>query len=145
MSNAASQVSDSTRDMIEKLLVERQELLVMFCRLTGLRPVGDEGHAQLLQHFCQVLVDYSAFGHFEILERIADGHDQAESVVALARQLYPTIAQSSEVAVAFNDKYDASDHELDLHRLDQDLGDLGEALAVRFEMEDRIIEALLQA
>ena len=47
-----------------------------------------------------------------------------------------------QVAVEFNDKYDASDHTLDLHALDRDLCKLGEELAVRIEMEDRIIQAL---
>jgi regulator of sigma D len=60
----------------------------------------------------------------------------------VAREVYPRIAEASEVAVEFNDKYDASDHKLDLDQLDRDLCKLGEELAQRIEMEDRIIEAL---
>jgi regulator of sigma D len=63
-------------------------------------------------------------------------------VVEVAREVYPRIAEATEVAVEFNDKYDASDHTLDLHELDSDLSRLGEELAVRIEMEDRIIQAL---
>jgi regulator of sigma D len=129
--------------MVRKLLGERQEMLSKFCRVAGLEPFEHvTPSVEVLQDFCQVLVDYSAFGHFEIYERIVAGRERRTQVVEIAREVYPRIAEASEVAVEFNDKYDASDHTLDLHQLDRDLGKLGEELAVRIEMEDRIIEAL---
>ena len=132
-----------TQEMVQKLLDERQEMLSMFCRVAGLEPFkGSPPSADVLQEFCQVLVDYSAFGHFEIYERIVAGRERRAQVVEVAREVYPRIAEASEVAVEFNDKYDASDHLLDLHQLDRDLGRLGEEIAVRIEMEDRIIQAL---
>lgn len=132
-----------THEMVRKLLDERQEMLMMFCRVAGLEPFkGAQPSADVLQEFCQVLVDYSAFGHFEIYERIVAGRERRAQVVAVARDVYPRIAEASEVAVEFNDKYDASDHMLDLKELDRDLSKLGEELAVRIEMEDRIIHAL---
>ena len=114
----------------------------MFCELAGLKPYSHAEGAELLQRFCEVLVDYSAFGHFEIYEGIIEGSEQRSQVVEVAREVYPRIAEASEVAVEFNDKYDASDHLLDLKKLDQDLCKLGEELAVRIEMEDHIIQAL---
>ena len=132
-----------TREMVRKLLDERQLMLTMFCRVAGLQPFGNANRGtDLLQEFCQVLVDYSAFGHSEIYERIVAGRERRNQVVEVAREVYPRIAEASEVAVEFNDKYDASTHALDLNQLDRDLGKLGEELAVRIEMEDRIIQAL---
>lgn len=132
-----------THDMVQKLLSERQEMLSMFCRVAGLEPYTESvPSAEVLQEFCQVLVDYSAFSHFEIYERIVAGRERRGQVVDVAREVYPRIAEASEVAVEFNDKYDASDHTLDLHQLDRDMCKLGEELAVRIEMEDRIIQAL---
>ncbi len=132
-----------THELVRKLLRERQEMLAMFCRVAGLEPFTDKKPSiEVLQEFCQVLVDYSAFGHFEIYERIVAGRERRARVVEVAREVYPRIAEASEVAVEFNDKYDASDHTLDLHELDRDLGKLGEEIAVRIEMEDRIIQAL---
>ncbi len=134
---------ERTHELVRKLLRERQEMLAMFCRVAGLEPFTDKKPSiEVLQEFCQVLVDYSAFGHFEIYERIVSGRERRARVVEVAREVYPRIAEASEVAVEFNDKYDASDHTLDLHELDRDLGKLGEELAVRIEMEDRIIQAL---
>ena len=132
-----------THEMVNKLLAERQEMLVMFCKVAGLQPFPEaESGEDLLQRFCEVLVDYSAFGHFEIYERIIDGRERRSKVVEVAREVYPRIAEATECAVEFNDKYDANDHELDLHRLESDMGKLGEELAIRIEMEDRIIGAL---
>ena len=132
-----------TQEMVQKLLNERQEMLSMFCRVAGLEPFkAATPNPDVLQEFCQVLVDYSAFGHFEIYERIVAGRERRTRVVEVAREVYPRIAEATEVAVEFNDKYDASDHALDLHKLDSDLGNLGEEIAVRIEMEDRIIQAL---
>ncbi len=146
MTMTEPQVSDrreGTRGMIRKLLNERQEMLAMFCRVAGLEPYNDASPGvDVLQEFCQILIDYSAFGHFEIYERIVAGRERRSQVVAVAREVYPRIAEASEVAVEFNDKYDASDHTLDLHELDHDLSKLGEELAVRIEMEDHIIQAL---
>ena len=130
--------------MVRKLLDERQEMLAMFCRVAGLEPFsGAKPSTEVLQEFCQVLVDYSAFGHFEIYERIVDGRERRLQVIEVAREVYPRIAEASEVAVDFNDKYDASDHTIDLAQLDSDLGKLGQELAMRIEMEDRILDALI--
>jgi regulator of sigma D len=140
----ATERREGTHEMVRKLLDERQEMLSLFCRVAGLEPYKTAIPADdVLQKFCEVLVDYSAFGHFEIFERIVAGRERRTQVVEVAREVYPRIAEASEVAVEFNDKYDASDHPLDLHQLDRDLSRLGEELAVRIEMEDRIIDALI--
>lgn len=134
---------EGTHEMVRKLLGERQEMLMLFCRVAGLEPFKDSSPGvDVLQEFCQVLVDYSAFGHFEIFERIVSGRERRARVIEVANEAYPLVAEASEAAVEFNDKYDASDHTLDLHELDRDLSRLGEQLAVRIEMEDLIIEAL---
>ena len=58
---------ERTHEMVRKLLGERREMLSMFCRVAGLEPYSDTSpNGDVLQEFCQVLVDYSAFGHFEI-------------------------------------------------------------------------------
>jgi regulator of sigma D len=46
-------------------------------------------------------------------------------------------------AVAFNDKYDESDHQLVLNHLSEDLSSLGEEIAVCMEQEDRLLSVLL--
>ena len=134
-----------TRDTINKLMEERRQMLVLFCRVAGLEPFSAKAPTlELLEEFCEVLIDYSAFGHFEIYERIASGRERRQRVIEVAEQVYPRIAEASEAAVEFNDRYDADNSgTADLSRLSTDLSRLGEELAVRIEMEDQIVAALL--
>ncbi len=146
MSTGRQERRTGTRDTIDKLLEERQQLVVKFCKLAGAQPLDkgeEDDFDQLLQRFCELLVDYSAFAHFEIYERIINGRERRTGVIEVAREVYPRIAEATEAAVEFNDRYDANDHRLDLHALGDDLNSLGEELAIRAEMEDRIIAALL--
>ncbi len=131
-----------TGEMVDKLLLERQEMLTLFCQAAGLEPFAPgEVDEHKLQKFCQVLMDYIAFGHFEILERISRGDEKRASVIAVAEEVYDKIAEATEYAVAFNDKYESSTLQ-ELGKLGHDLSVLGEELAVRIEMEDRLVAAM---
>ena len=134
-----------TRTMIDKLLAERQEMLTLYWHVAGLEPLTpDKPINQHLEEFCEVLVDYIAFGHFEVYDRIGSGKERREAVISIAERIYPNILETTDVAVAFNDKYDESDHELHLENLSRDLSQLGEVLATRIELEDQLIEVMLQ-
>lgn len=138
---------EPSREMIDKWLTERQETLAMFCQIAGLQPYpkhAKQDITEALQRFCELLMDYSAFGHFEIYERIVNCDTCRPAVVEVARNVYPVIVEASETAVAFNDKYDANDHSLDLQHLENDLNKLGEELAQRAEIEDQLIAAILK-
>ncbi len=134
----------NTQDLIGKLLHERQEVLVLFCQVAGLEPYQRSSSLDsALQTFCQVLIDYTAFGHFEVFGRISDGNERRSGVLRVANEIYPEFVSVSEAAVAFNDKYDVSDHSLKLDNLPADLSRLGEELAVRIELEDQLLAAML--
>ncbi len=134
----------NTKDLIDKLLKERQEMLVLFCQVAGLEPYHRSTSLDsALQTFCQVLIDYTAFGHFEVFGRISDGNERRTGVVRVAEEIYPDFVIASEAAVAFNDKYDVSDHALKLDHLPEDLSRLGEELAVRIELEDQLVATML--
>jgi regulator of sigma D len=133
-----------TRDLIDKLLAERQEVLVLFCEVAGLEPYHRSASLdQQLQTFCQVLIDYTAFGHFEVFGHISNGNERRSGVLQIAEQIYPEFVKVSEAAVSFNDRYDLSDHELQLDHLAEDLSKLGEELAVRVELEDQLLATML--
>jgi len=133
----------ASRELVDKLLVERGEMLVLFCRTAGLQPYHNGGSMQaVLQQFCQVLVDYIAAGHFALYGRILDGTERRQQLLQLAEKLYPSISDTTSAAVDFNDKYDCEDHCDVAGSLAEDLSHLGEKLALRIELEDRLIEAL---
>jgi len=123
-------------------------MLSLYCQLAGLETYGNGKntrvkHSQeLLQKFCQVLVDYIAAGHFSLYERVVNGTERRQQVSGLAEKLYPRIAKSTEVALDFNDKYDCNDKCEISASLSDDLSRLGEELAARIELEDRLIRHL---
>ncbi len=133
-----------TRSLIGKMLSERQRMLVLFERLAGVEPYADEmPNDALLQDFSQILVDYIASGHFGLYERITQGKERRRGIMKLAEELYPRIADTTRVAVEFNDVYERSNGKGISTDLMQMLSKLGEGLAVRIELEDQLISEML--
>ena len=131
--------------LLNHWLSERQELLVRFCSVSRLRPFSEaaDKHQHDFNRFCEVLVDYVSAGHFEIYEQLLkEASLFQDEGIALARELYPVIEKTTEVVLNFNDKCLERSKTRTLAR---DLSQLGEALEVRFEAEDRLIEALHKA
>ncbi len=133
-----------SRDLIQKLMSERTEMLVLYCRLAGLDAGKHERrHApesKLLQEFCQVMVDYLAAGHFSLYERLINGNERRKNLAELAEQIYPRIAETTQAALDFNDKYDGKNGQELSMSFDDDLSRLGELLANRIEVEDRLLK-----
>lgn len=134
----------ATREMVDKLLAERQETLVLMCRVGGLEPYTHDKPVQdELRDFCQLLVDYMAAGHFGLYQRITEGRERRRGVLEQAQAIYPDIVASTDRAVAFNDKYAEPEQAVIEGDLAGDLSRLGEEIANRIELEDKLIEAML--
>lgn len=130
--------------MVRKLMDERTEMLALYCRLAGVDTAKNGRRhapaAALLQEFCQVMVDYLAAGHFELYDRLVNGTERRRNLAALAEQVYPRIADTTQVALDFNDKYDGKNGLEMSMAFDDDLSRLGEVLASRIEMEDKLLK-----
>ncbi len=133
-----------TRSLIDRMLSQRQKMLVLFERCAGVEPYANERpNGELLQEFSQILVDYIASGHFGLYERISEGKERRRGIVELAEQLYPRIANTTQVAVEFNDIYEKSNGRAIEGDLLKMLSKLGEELAVRIDLEDQLISEML--
>lgn len=133
-----------TRSLIDRMLSQRQKMLVLFERCAGIEPYSDERpNDELLQEFSQILVDYIASGHFGLYERISEGKERRRGIVELAEQLYPRIANTTQVAVEFNDIYEKSNGTDIGGDMLNVLSKLGEELAVRIDLEDQLISEML--
>ena len=137
-----------TRKEIKQLIAERNNVLSLYYNLAShadQNPENNEETMELLQEFCQDLVDYLATGHFEIYRRIEEKEERRTEIVQLADQIFNRIAETTAVAVAFNDLYDTSEgfNPDVLNQLPEQLSKLGEQLATRIDLEDRFINTLL--
>lgn len=133
-----------TDQTIENWLKERQELLILFYRLLKVHPFDEEhleSDVEILQDFCQILIDYVSAGHFEIFEKIAEANEYTNNG-GLNRDLLVNILRTTVTSMDFSSKYESS---LDYTELKQDLSKLGEALAKRMDLEDALIQSYLDA
>ena len=135
-----------SRNIVEQLEAERAEVLVNFCRVAGIEPYENSNQqadlAVLLRDFCQIMVDYLAAGHFGLYQRIMDGHERRQDIRQLAEELYPQIAKTTQFALDFNDKYEHETEDAFNDEFSEDLSRLGQALATRIEIEDRLFRAI---
>jgi len=138
-----------TRREIKQLITERNEVLALYCSLAGCDgskiTSADDIDGETLQEFCQLLIDYIATGHFELYSRISEGKERRNEIIKLANTIYPRIEKTTSLAVEFNDNYDTANNFSDELRskLPQELSKLGEELATRIELEDKLINTLL--
>lgn len=139
-----------TRKEIKQLIAERNSVLSQYYNLASHAEQNVNGEDQdplleMLQEFCQDMVDYMATGHFEIYRRIEEGDERRDDITELAEEIYGKITSTTRVAIDFNDLYDVSrnfDKSI-LKDLSKHLTILGENLATRIDLEDRFINTLI--
>lgn len=137
---------EGVQRLVNAWLMERQELVVIYCSLSGVSNFSADSDAsiQKLKLFCQILLDYVSAGHFEVYDQLLqEAEDYEDGSAELLSQLYPQIKATTDVALDFNDTYDTEEHcKQSLEVLKEKLSALGEELATRFAMEDQLIEKL---
>jgi regulator of sigma D len=132
-------------DLIGKLQNERQEVLSLYCNFAGLKPFSsNDAVKNLLTQFSQILVDYVSLGHFGVYERLLAGTERRSRVLSVAKEIYPEFSATTDAAISFNDKYDNVEKIEVFEYLEQDLSALGESLAKRGSLEDRLCEVMQQ-
>ena len=125
------------------MLAKRNQLLSFLIECSAFKSGNTADlDREVLNEFCQILVDYIASGHFGLYERIVEGTERRRGVAELAVKLYLLIDKTTQIALAFNEKYDPELKTLDISNLHEDLAKLGEELTNRIELEDQIIQKL---
>lgn len=134
-----------SRRRIDNMLTERQQVLVTLCKVSGRPPYGSgEQREDLLPEFCQLLTDYIALAHFVLYERISEGQERRQLVLSVAREIYPEIAEITDAAMNFSERFAGGSNGVGDGALQRELSALGEHLASRIELEDRLINAVLK-
>ncbi len=136
-----------SREKLATLVKTRTETLSRYTELASQRPFAQDREVEeALQEFCQVLIDYTASAHFQLYRYITDKLERRSAVLKVADNVYPHIAQTTDAILRFNDKYETVDivngEKALFEILDKDLSNLGETLAERIQLEDKVINAL---
>lgn len=143
--NEVQERRGASQELVQHMLKERNQLLTLLLQVSS-----DSSHKQSeqlvsdLEEFVQVLADYIAAGHFGLYERIAEGKERRKVVKSLAMEIYPRIEQSTQIALAFDEKYNPENEKRELDHFPEDISMLGEELTTRIELEDQLIQLLLE-
>jgi len=130
-------------ELIIKLQNGRREVWSLYCNVAELKPFSaNDAVKSLLIQFSQILVDYVSLGHFGVYERLLAGTERRSRVLTVAKELYPEFSKTTDAAISFNDKYDNVQKIEVFEDLEQDLSVLGESLAKRIDLEDRLCEVM---
>jgi regulator of sigma D len=142
-SSASAERRYAAKTKLNSLMSSRTETLTLFNHLLAFRPFKPDQEIQLaLQEFCEALVDYTASAHFQLYRFLDEGTERRTKVLDIAQKVYPNIADTTQLILDFNEKYDCEDHCNNLGDLDSDLSRLGEILADRILYEDQVISAI---
>lgn len=131
--------------MIQELVGVRDHMLSLYSELAAQHPFTDEDSVtELLEQFCQQLIDYTADTHFRLYRYVDEKRERRRAVLEVADKIYPTILTTTDSILDFNDKYDFENNRegIRLDSLEHDLSRLGEHLADRIELEDQLIQVL---
>jgi len=130
-------------ELLTHWLRERRQLLGRYTEIVvSLNGTVDAPTlARRQKSLCTLLVDYASAGHFEVFHAlISEAESFDDGSARLARQLLPDIGDTTEVILAYEEKYSRESGER--RKLKRDLTALGEVLESRFTLEDRLIAGL---
>ena len=138
----SKEVWGGVNTVINTWLFERQELIRLYCDLTDLNDPAEFRFR--LAKFCEVLVDYTSAGHFEVFTGIEhEAHVFDERELKIIKTIYPHLTRTTEVILWFNDQCEyLNTNPASTERVRADLSYLGETLSERFDLEDRLISSV---
>lgn len=133
----------AVEDLLTRWLKERRELLGRYTEIVVALDSAPQANKlmQRQQALCELLVDYVSAGHFEVFnELLNEAESFADGSEELAQQLMPDIGDTTEVILAYEEKYGSG--KAYPETIKRDLSALGELLESRFVLEDRLIAGL---
>ncbi len=142
--NARLEKATQSKHLVAVLQEDRQAMWAMYCKIAEMKPVfaNSKKVRPVLSRFSQLLIDYISLGHFCIYEQLL-AEKQQKAILSYANQLYPEFSSTTQSAMLFNDAYKRDNRNLNPDNLASDLSSLGEDLAKRMELEDRLCSMLL--
>ena len=134
----------AVEELLTRWLKERRAVLGKYTEIVVmLDSRADDAALGLRQKaLCELLVDYVSAGHFEVFHALLNEAESfGDDSCALSEKLIPAIGDTTEVILAYEEKY--GNNGVHLEKLKQrDLSALGEVLESRFVLEDRLIAGL---
>ena len=133
-----------SRTVVESLINSRTETLAQYKEVMSYQPFEmNETLQEVLEDFCESMVDYSAKAHFNLYNYLENNKERRQSVLKIADSVYPELVDNTQKILDFHDSYNSDVKTMDCGKLEQCLNSVGELLADRINLEDDVISALL--
>ena len=143
ISQSISENRQQTHKLALELLEKRSQLWALRDQLVKLQPYGGgQALEPLIRQFCQELIDYISLEHFGVFHHLLNGTEKDTGMIGLAEEIYLGMAATTDAALDFNDKCEAFTADELRRELPGELAVLEEELALRVELEDRLIERM---
>jgi len=142
-SNNPAEQFEAVEGLLTSWLKERRAVLSRYTALVVASDDSPESShlARRQRELCELLVDYVSAGHFEVFtELLNEAEVFGDNSATLIAGLMPAIADTTDVILAYEDKYGSGEQYPETLR--RDLSALGEILESRFVLEDRLIAGL---
>ena len=130
-------------EILSRWLAERNSLLSKYTEIAVATDtsIGSNQIELGQKALGELIVDYISAGHFEVFhELINEAELFNDGGRKLAASIIPQISDTTEVILAYEEKYGAGQEYPDT--LERDLSALGEILENRFVLEDQLIAGL---
>lgn len=140
--------SGSTADFHEaakSLLESRNNTLSLYKQVMSCQPF-DESQLlrEVLEDFCEQLVDYSGKVHFALLNNIEENFADNPEILVIANDISRLLVENTQKILDFQDAYNADVEKTDIDQLSHKLGQVGEIIANRITIEDKLIDEILK-
>ena len=137
-----------SHQLVDSWLQVRKQLLVSYYNLVGITP-GKGSYTRLndkaLDDFCHRLVDYLSACNFNLYERIVAKLEDESLALAVSR-VYPKLkSNTQEIMTIYDSTLEQAIDDENYMEFQQALSALGEALAARFTLEDKLITLALDS
>ena len=134
----------NSRRIVESLVESRTATLTQYKEVMTYQPFeNSETLKEVLEDFCESMVDYTAKAHFHLYNYLEENKERRTSVLKIADSVYPVLVDNTQKLLDFHDCYSSDIKELQCEKLEEGLNGVGELLADRIHLEDEVINALL--
>jgi len=131
-------------DVARSLIEARNKTLGLYQQVMSYHPFSNEPVLrEVLEDLCEQVVDYSGKIHFNLLNVIQKDEQLSQKLDAIVSQISPYLVENTQQILDFQDAYNSDVKELDLPSLAERLNQLGEVIADRVQLEDKLLDAIL--
>lgn len=131
---------------LKSLVQARTRALVAFSRLASMRPFrSNQRLRHTLEAFCDALDEYMSSAHATLYRYIEAGDEKRRDVREVAEAVYPRIMKATGYILHFTERHGRGQRPGDFSTLAEELAELGEVLADRIFLEDKLLEVHVSA